>query len=72
MDTVCSYRIDANAAQALAEWKAFFAEQVAVNAKELAKKDKSQGVIVLFLPRTEGGETTVFVQELDVGKADAA
>ncbi len=47
MDLGESYWIDANAAQALAEWKALFAEQVVVNAKELAKKDKSPGVITL-------------------------
>ena len=47
MDTGESYWIDANAAQALAEWKALFAEQVAANAKELAKKDQSKGVITL-------------------------
>lgn len=47
MDRGGSFRIQAQAAQALAEWKAFFAEQVARKAKELAKKGDSPGVITL-------------------------
>ena len=35
------------AVQALAEWKALFAEHVAVKAKELAEKSGSAGVITL-------------------------
>ena len=42
-----SCRIQAEAAEALAEWKAFFAEQVAVQAKELAKDSKPPGLITL-------------------------
>jgi hypothetical protein len=42
-----SYRIQAEAVEALAEWKAFFAEQVAVQAKELAKNDNPPGLITL-------------------------
>lgn len=38
MDQDDSYRIEAEAARELAKWKAFFAEQVAVKAKELAAK----------------------------------
>jgi hypothetical protein len=42
-----SFRIQAEAAEALAEWKAFFAEQVAVKAKELAKESNQPGLITL-------------------------
>jgi len=42
-----SYRIQAEAAQTLAEWKAFFAEQVAMQAKELAKNSNPPGLITL-------------------------
>jgi hypothetical protein len=42
-----SCRIQAEAAEALAEWKACFAEQVAVQAKELAKNSNSPGFITL-------------------------
>ncbi len=42
-----SYRIQAEAAESLAEWKAFFAEQVAVQAKELAKDSNPPGLITL-------------------------
>lgn len=45
MDQSKSYRIETEAAHALAEWKAFFAEQVTVKAKELAENDDSEGVI---------------------------
>lgn len=47
MDQINSFRIEAEAAQALAEWKALFAEQVAVKAKELSQKSSSTGVITL-------------------------
>lgn len=40
-----TYRIQAEAVEALAEWKAFFAEQVTLHAKELAKSTSSNGVI---------------------------
>ena len=40
-------RIQVEAAKALAEWKAFFAEQVAVQAKELAKDSNPSGLITL-------------------------
>lgn len=42
-----SNRIETRAAQALAEWKAFFAEQVAEKAKELSEKGGSTGIITL-------------------------
>jgi hypothetical protein len=42
-----SCRIQAEAAEALAEWKAFFAEQVAEQAKELAKDTNPPGLITL-------------------------
>jgi hypothetical protein len=42
-----TFRIQAEAVEALAEWKAFFAEQVAVQAKELAKNTNSHGLITL-------------------------
>jgi hypothetical protein len=47
MDQNKPYRIESEAAQALAEWKALFAEQVAVKAKELVEKSGSTGVITL-------------------------
>lgn len=40
-------RIQAEAAEALAEWKAFFAEQVATQAKELAKGSNTPSLITL-------------------------
>jgi hypothetical protein len=40
-------RIQAEAVETLAEWKAFFAEQVAVQAKELAKNSNPPGLITL-------------------------
>jgi hypothetical protein len=42
-----AFRIQAEAAKALAEWKALFAEQVAVQAKELAKDSNPPGLITL-------------------------
>ena len=47
MDQTESFRIQADAAEALAEWKAYFAEQVAVKAKELAKDSTPPGLITL-------------------------
>ena len=47
MDRSGSMRIQADAARALAEWKAFFAEQVAVKAKELAQESDSPGRITI-------------------------
>lgn len=47
MDQSGSIRIQAEAAVALAEWKAFFAEQVAVKAKELARDSNSPGFVTL-------------------------
>ena len=47
MDRNGSIRIQAEAAKALAEWKAFFAEQVAVKAKELAQESDSPERITL-------------------------
>jgi hypothetical protein len=40
------FRIQVEAARTLAEWKASFAEQVAVQAKELAKKSGSTLITV--------------------------
>ncbi|MCA9188309.1 MAG: hypothetical protein R3E01_23350 [Pirellulaceae bacterium] len=47
MDQKGSYRIETRAAEALAEWKALFADQVAMKAKELSKESGSTGVITL-------------------------
>ena len=47
MVQIQSCRIKAEAVEALAEWKAFFAEQVAVRAKELAKDSNPPGLITL-------------------------
>lgn len=42
-----SFRIQAEAAKALAEWKAVFAEQVTVQAKKLAQDSNPSGLITL-------------------------
>lgn len=42
-----TFRIQAEAVEALAEWKALFAEQVSLQAKELAKNTNSKGLITL-------------------------
>ncbi len=47
MDRSGTIRIQAEAAKALAGWKAFFAEQVAVKAKDLAKDSNPPGLITL-------------------------
>lgn len=47
MDRSGSMRIQAEAAKALAEWKAFFAEQVAMKAKELAKASDAPTLITM-------------------------
>lgn len=47
MDQSNSSRIETRAVQALAQWKALFAEQVAVKAKELSEKSGSAGIITL-------------------------
>lgn len=47
MDQSNSSRIETRAVQALAEWKAIFAEQVAVKAKELSENSGSAGIITL-------------------------
>ncbi len=41
------FRIQAEAAKSLAEWKSIFAEQVVANAKELAKDCNPPGLITL-------------------------
>ncbi len=47
MDPNPTFRIQTDAAKALAEWKAFFAEQVAQRARELAKDSSSPGLITV-------------------------
>ena len=47
MDQSGTFRIQAEAARALAEWKAFFAEQVAVQARELANNSDPPGLITV-------------------------
>lgn len=47
MDQNGTIRIQVEAAKALAGWKAFFAEQVALKAKELAQNSSSPGLITL-------------------------
>jgi hypothetical protein len=42
-----TFRIQAEAARALAEWKAFFADQVALQAKELARDSNPPGLITI-------------------------
>jgi hypothetical protein len=46
MDDTVRFRIQVEAARALAEWKASFDEQVAVQAKELAKRSGSTLITV--------------------------
>ena len=41
------YQIETEAARALAQWKAYFAEQVTAQAKQLAEKSGSVGVVTL-------------------------
>lgn len=47
MDWNGSTRIRSEAAEALAEWKAFFARHVAVKAKELAQNSNPPGLVTL-------------------------
>jgi hypothetical protein len=47
MDQNGTIRIQVEAAKALAGWKAFFAEQVALKAKELAQNSSPPGLITL-------------------------
>ena len=47
MNQNISYRIEARALRALAEWKALFTEQVSPKAKELASQSDSDGLITL-------------------------
>lgn len=47
MDHEHSFRIQAEAARGLAEWRALFADEVAARAKELAKKSDPPGVVTL-------------------------
>jgi hypothetical protein len=47
MDRHGTVRIQVEAAKALAGWKAFFAEQVALKAKELAQNSSPPGLITL-------------------------
>ena len=42
-----TFRIQAEAARALAEWKAIFAEQVVTKARELAKDSNRPGLITI-------------------------
>jgi len=47
MDGNATIRIQAKAAKALAEWKAFFAEQVALKARDLARNSSDPELITL-------------------------
>ena len=47
MDWNGSIRIQSEAAEALAEWKAIFAKHVAVKAKELAQDSNPPGLVTL-------------------------
>lgn len=48
MDRNGAVRIRAEAAEALAEWKSFFAWQVILKAKELARDSSEPGVVTLI------------------------
>lgn len=43
-----SFRIQVEAAKALAEWKALFAEQVTVQAKKLAQESNPSDLVTLY------------------------
>ena len=64
-----AYQIEVEAAQALAEWKAFFAERVAKKAKEIASNDGSGSVITLGHYRQAASaaahELAMMVQDID-------
>jgi len=47
MDSNGTIRIQSEAAKALANWKAFFSEQVALTAKKIAKDSDTPGLITL-------------------------
>lgn len=47
MDQSGTFRIQVEAARELAEWKAFFADQVVMQAKELAKDGNPPGLITI-------------------------
>ena len=47
MDANATIRIQTEAAEALAEWKAFFAEQVVQKARELARHNSTPELITL-------------------------
>ena len=47
MDQNRTYRIQVEAARALAQWKAFFADQVVMQAKVLAKDSNPPGLITI-------------------------
>lgn len=62
-------RIEIQAVRALAEWKAIFADQVAVKAKEFARASDTPGIVTLAHYRQAA---SIAVQELaaEVQKTD--
>jgi hypothetical protein len=64
-----TFRIQSQAAKALAEWKAVFAEQVTIEAKELAKDSNPPGLITLDHYRKAAKAATrkleILLQDID-------
>ena len=71
MDQSGKIRIQAEAASALAEWKAFFAEQVATQARELAKDSNPPGLITVDHYR-QAAKSAVRTLETIVQDADSS
>lgn len=71
MDGNATIRIRAEAAQALAEWKAFFAEQVALKARELAQNSSPPGLITLIHYR-QAAVLAAQALAIEVQKTDAS
>lgn len=61
--------IQVDAAKALAEWKAFFAEQVAIEARELAKNSSPSDLVTLDhyrqAAKSAARKLLIFVQDID-------
>lgn len=67
-----SYRVEAEAVKALAEWKALFAEQVAVTAKELAAKEATTIIRVDHYRQAATAAAQALANAVqDIGSSDA-
>jgi hypothetical protein len=72
MDQSGTFRIQAEAARALAEWKALFAEQVALQARELAKGSSPPGLITVdhYRQAAKSAVQTLATQLQDADSSD--